>query len=54
LEDKAMIRGFITARHIILHPVTLIACLGLSGYAKLLIKCMDSRIHGFTDFLMMK
>ncbi len=47
-----MIKGTITARHIVLHPLTLISCLGFFGYFKLLVKCADSSKHCFTDFLL--
>lgn len=47
-----MIRGTITARHIMFHPITLIACLGFGGYIRLIVKCLDSSNHCFTDFLM--
>ena len=52
VEARTMIKGTITARHIVLHPLTLISCLGFFGYFKLLVKCADSSKHCFTDFLL--
>ncbi len=47
-----MIRGAITARHIISHPLMLIACLGFLGYVRLLARCLDSTPRCFTDFIL--
>jgi len=52
VEGLTMIKGTITARHIIFHPVTLISCFGLAGYFRLLAGCLDSANHCFMDFLM--
>lgn len=46
-----MIRGTITARHIILHPVTLIGAFGILRYLRMLVNCMSSSPHCFTDFI---
>jgi hypothetical protein len=46
-----MMLGIITTKHILFHPVTLIAQLGLFGYLRLLTRCMDGSPHCFTDFL---
>ena len=48
-----MIKGVITARHIIMHPVTLISAWGLKGYIRMLIKCLDRSNHCFTDFFLL-
>jgi len=48
-----MIRGVITTKHILLHPITLISAWGIKGYMKMLIKCMDHSSHCFTDFFLL-
>jgi len=48
-----MLRGFITTKHIILHPITLISAWGIRGYVKMLFGCMDDAKHCFTDFMML-
>ena len=48
-----MIKGFITTRHIFLHPITLISTWGLRGYLKMILKCMDNSSHYFSDFFML-
>ena len=52
MKGATMIRGTITARHIISHPLTLIACFGFVGYVRLLANCMSPANHCFTDFLL--
>lgn len=47
-----MIRGAITTRHILSHPVMLIQILGVWGYLRLLTRCLDSAQHCFTDFIL--
>lgn len=47
-----MIRGTITARHIVSHPFVLIAFLGFFGYIRLLTRCLDSTPRCFTDFIL--
>ncbi|HPQ80773.1 MAG TPA: hypothetical protein PLZ86_03515 [bacterium] len=47
-----MIRGTITARHIITHPFVLITLFGFFGYVRLLARCMDSTPSCFTDFIL--
>ncbi len=47
-----MIRGTITARHIVAHPLMLIALLGFFGYVRLLANCMSPAHHCFTDFIL--
>ncbi len=47
-----MIGGIITARHILLHPFTIISIFGVAGYVRLIGKCMDGKPHCFADFLL--
>lgn len=46
-----MIRGSITTKDILLHPVTVISLFGLISYAKLLIKCFSYHSHCFIEIL---
>ncbi len=46
-----MIRGTITARHILCHPLTIIGMFGISGYVKLLFKCIETKSFCFAEFL---
>ena len=48
-----MLMGFITTRHVIFHPITLISAWGVRRYIKMLVKCMDHTKHCFTDFLIL-
>ncbi len=48
-----MLKGFITTRHVILHPITLISAWGFRKYIKMVFKCLDHSSHCFTDFLML-
>lgn len=48
-----VIKGFITTRHILLHPITLISSWGVKNYLKMLLKCLDNSSHLFTDFFML-
>lgn len=47
-----MILGTITARHVILHPITMISMLGFFGFVRMLAKCVDSRPSCFMDSMM--
>lgn len=49
-----MIRGIITARHIIAHPIVLISVFGVIGYLRLLTRCVDAAHHCFMDFFLLK
>jgi len=46
-----MIQGFITAKHILIHPMTMIAVLGLAGYFVMLTRCLDGRKHCFLELM---
>ncbi len=46
-----MVRGVITTRHIILHPVTIIGTWGFWRYLRMLAACITSKSHCFTDFI---
>lgn len=48
----AMIRGIITTKHIVFHPITLINALGFFGYLRLLVKCFCSKSYCFMDFFL--
>lgn len=48
-----MMRGIITTRHILFHPVTLISAWGFRSYIKMLVKCMDHSKHCFADFFLL-
>lgn len=46
-----MIQGFITTKHVLIHPVTMIAVMGLAGYFAILFKCLDGRSHCFLELM---
>lgn len=46
-----MIRGLITTRHVLFHPITLIGIFGLLNYFHIIHDCFDSRIHCFAEYL---
>lgn len=46
-----MTRGLITTRHVLLHPVTLIAGFGLLRYLRMVFMSLDRSQHCFIDFL---
>lgn len=48
-----MMKGVITTRHILFHPITLISNWGIRGYLNMLLKCMDNSSHYFSDFFML-
>ncbi|MFH0798995.1 MAG: hypothetical protein V2A66_02295 [Pseudomonadota bacterium] len=47
-----MICGTITTKHILSHPLILVRVMGLVGYLRLLAKCLGSKPHCFTDFIL--
>lgn len=49
-----MVRGIITAKHIILHPITIISNWGIKVYIRMLASCLSSGNHCFTDFIFHK
>ncbi len=48
-----MMRGVITTRHILFHPITLISSWGFKGYIRMLAKCLDNSSHYFAEFFML-
>ena len=46
-----MMIGTITTKHIVAHPFILIGLLGLTGYARLLMRCLDGQRHCFLEAL---
>ncbi len=47
-----MIRGYITNKHVFMHPLSVISIVGFSTFVRILISTMDSKPHCFADFLM--
>ncbi len=48
-----MLRGVITTKHVLSHPVTLIRQFGLYKYIRLIYKCFESKRHCFADFFLL-
>ena len=46
-----MIRGSITTKDILLHPITVISLFGLCSYVKLILKCFSTQTHCFIEIL---
>lgn len=47
-----MISGYITSKHVFMHPIMVMSIVGFGAYFRILICSMDSRAHCFADFLM--
>lgn len=48
-EVRAMLKGVITSKTVLLHPITLFRCLSFSVAVRVLIWAIDSREHRFID-----
>ncbi len=46
-----MVSGFITTKHILRHPVTLIKAVGVRGYFHMIRNCLDNKPHCFLEMM---
>jgi len=46
-----MVSGFITTKHILRHPVTLIKAVGVRGYYHMILTCLDKKPHCFLEMM---
>jgi len=46
-----MVRGIITTKHILAHPLAMIGAVGLIGYLNILVKCLDNKPHTFVELM---
>ena len=46
-----MVSGFITTKHILRHPVTLIKAVGVRGYIHMIRSCLDKKPHCFLEMM---
>lgn len=50
-REEKMVNGFIKTRHILFHPLSIIAVVGIVGYVTMLLRCIDGRPHCFMEMM---